>query len=286
MTKKPTDRESTEGSHDPARPGSGQTALITGASSGIGEVLAQRFAAAGFNLVLVARSADKLKALASSLAKAHEVKAWVAPADLSQPGAADKLAAAMKRARRPIDLLVNNAGVLEHGPFVDMPASRLQGLIALNISGLTDMLAHFVPPMVARGRGRVLNVASIAAFQPVPSLATYAATKAYVLSLTESMSQELQGTGVSITALCPGITATAMLQKAKQESAELGSMPAFLVGNADEVADQGFAACMAGDVICVPGVLNQATILAARATPRWLLRRVSGAMVRRLKPRA
>jgi NADP-dependent 3-hydroxy acid dehydrogenase YdfG len=145
-----------------------QTALITGASSGIGEALARRFARAGFNLVLVARSADKLAALASSLAKDHGIKAWVAPADLARPDAARQLAASMKRSRRPIDVLVNNAGVLEHGRFVDMPSTRHRELIDLNVTGLSEMLAQFVPAMVARGQGRVLNVASIAAFQPVP----------------------------------------------------------------------------------------------------------------------
>ncbi|HTT12107.1 MAG TPA: SDR family oxidoreductase [Burkholderiaceae bacterium] len=260
-----------------------QTALITGASSGIGAALATRFARGGFNLVLVARSAGKLKALATSLSAAHGVKSWVAPADLSQPGAAKKLAASMKRARRPIDVLVNNAGVLEYGPFVTMSSARHQRLIDLNVAGLTAMLAHFLPPMVARGRGRVLNVASIAAFQPVPSLATYAATKAYVLSLTESLSEELKGTGVSITALCPGITATHMLDAARRGASELKQLPGFVVGTADAVADEGFEACLGGEVIRVPGALNRAAALAAGATPKWLLRRVSGAMVRGIK---
>ncbi len=259
------------------------TALITGASSGIGEALAARFARGGYNLVLVARRVDKLKALAQTLAAEHGVKVWAAPADLCEPDAAQKLAAAMKRARRPIDVLVNNAGVLEHGPFAAMPAERHQQLIALNISGLTALLAQFVPPMLARGSGRVLNVASIAAFQPVPSLATYAATKAYVLSLTESLSEEWKGQGVTITALCPGITATNMLASAQQGSQQVGKLPQFLVGSAEAVADEGYEACLAGRVICVPGAMNQATILAARATPKWLLRRVSGALVRSLK---
>ena len=266
-----------------AHEGSGRIALITGASSGIGEALAHRFARGGYSLVLVARSADKLKALARSLAEAHGVKAWVAPADLSLPGAAARLAAAMARARRPIDVLVNNAGVLEHGAFAAMPAARHQELIALNVAGLTAMLAAFVPAMVARSQGRVLNVASIAAFQPVPMLATYAATKAYVLSLTESLSEELKGSGVTVTALCPGITATGMLAAAQQASAELSKLPAFFVGQADDVAHDGYTACHRGDVICVPGALNLAGTLAARATPKWLLRRVSGALVRRLK---
>jgi uncharacterized protein len=259
------------------------TALITGASSGIGEALAHCFARAGYNLVLVARSADKLKRLSAAIASEHGVKAWVAPADLSQADAAGALAASMKRARRPIDVLVNCAGVLEHGSFADMPASRHAELIALNISGLTALLAHFVPPMVARGQGKVLNVASIAAFQPIPRLATYAATKAYVLSLTESLAEELKGSGVTVTALCPGVTATSMLTTAAQASSELNKLPAILVGSAEEVAQQGFEACQRADVICVPGLLNRAATVAGRATPRWLLRRVSGALVRALK---
>lgn len=259
------------------------TVLITGASSGIGEALAARFAQAGHDLVLVARSADKLQALAKALKAEHGVKTWVAPADLSSPGAAEQLAASMRRSRRRIDVLVNNAGVLSHGPFVGMEAARHQQLIDLNVSGLTAMVAAFLPAMVERGAGRVLNVASIAAFQPVPLLATYAATKAYVLSLTESLSEELKGTGVTITALCPGITATNMLAGAQQESEQLGKLPQFVVGNAADVADQGFNACMKGEVICVPGVLNLAGTLAARATPKWLLRKVSGAVIRRLR---
>jgi uncharacterized protein len=259
------------------------TALITGASSGIGEALAECFAKAGYNLMLVARSADKLKALGKQLAADHGIKTWVAPADLSLPDAAQKLAVAMKRAKRPIDVLVNNAGILNHGAFVDMPAQYHHAMIDLNITGLTTMIAHFAPGMVARGQGRILNVASIAAFQPIPSLATYAATKAYVLSLTESLSEEFKGTGVRITALCPGITATNMFSGAKAESAQLANLPKFLIGDAEVVAQEGFDACMRGDAIKVPGAINQATIIASRATPKWLLRKVSGAMVRGMK---
>jgi uncharacterized protein len=256
------------------------TALVSGASSGIGEALAECFAKAGYNLVLVARSADKLRALAKSLADAHGVKAWTAPADLSQPDAAQNLAAAMTRAKRPIDVLVNCAGVLHHGAFANMPVQYHHGMIDLNITGLTSMVAHFAPAMVARGHGRILNVASIAAFQPIPSLATYAATKAYVLSLTESLSEEFKGSGVTITALCPGITATNMFSGAKAESSQLAKLPGFLIGEAKAVAQQGFDACMRGQTICVPGAINQASTIASRATPKWLLRRVSGAMVR------
>lgn len=264
-------------------PGRGQTALITGASSGIGAALAARFAAGGFNLVLVARRPGPLRALAAQLAAGHGVKAWVMPADLSQPDAPAALAAALRRARRRIDVLVNNAGLLEHGGFVAHAGAAHQQLIDLNVSGLTAMLAQFVPAMLRRGQGRVLNVASIAAFQPVPLLAVYAATKAYVLSLTESLSEEHKGSGVSFTALCPGITDTHMLDMARQGSAELRArLPDFVVGQAEDVAAEGYEACLAGEVIRVPGTLNLAAILAGRAAPKWLLRRVSGAVMRRM----
>jgi short-subunit dehydrogenase len=257
------------------------TALITGASSGIGEALARCFAADGHALVLVARSAGKLKALAAELETAHGVKVIVQPADLSEPDAPRLLAAALKRKRIAVDMLVNNAGVLEQGAFADMRPQRHQELIALNVAGLTGMLAHFLPPMQQRGFGCVLNVASIAAFQPVPTLATYAATKAYVLSLTESLAEELKGTGVTITALCPGITATGMLETAAAANDQLGRLPGFLVGDVDEVAMAGYKALLRGEVIRVPGVANLAATLAARATPKWLLRRVAGTVTRK-----
>jgi uncharacterized protein len=264
-------------------PAPSQTALITGASSGIGEALAHCFAQHGFNLVLVARSADKLKLLAKNLSKQYGVKAWVSATDLAQPDAAAKLASAMRRAGRPIDVLVNNAGVLEHGPFDQMPPDRHRAMIELNVSGLTQMVAQFAPAMIARGAGRILNVASIAAFQPIPSLATYAACKAYVLSFTESLSEEFKASGVTVTALCPGITATNMFSGAKAGSTQLNKLPKFLVGDADVVAREGFEACMRGEVIRVPGAINQAGMIAGRATPRWLVRRLGGAMVRALK---
>ncbi len=258
------------------------TALITGASSGIGEALARCFAADGHALVLVARSADKLEVLAAELAAAHGVKVIVQPADLSLPEAPKALAAALKRKRVVVDMLVNNAGVLEQGAFTGMRPERHQALIALNVAGLTGMLAHFLPPMQQRGFGRVLNVASIAAFQPVPTLATYAATKAYVLSLTESLAEELKGTGVTITALCPGVTATGMLETATAANDQLGKLPGFLVGDVNAVAEAGYKALMRGEVIRLPGVANLAATLAARATPKWLLRRVAGTVTRKL----
>jgi short-subunit dehydrogenase len=271
----------------PSTPGAGSftepqpgAVLVTGASSGIGEALARCFARGGHNLVLVARSGEKLRALGKSLGGEFGVRATVLQADLSLPGAAVRLAASLKRRRIVIDVLVNNAGLLEHGAFVKMRARRHQELIDLNVSGLTAMLAHFVPVIVERGHGRILNVASIAAYQPVPSLATYAATKAYVLSLSESLAEELRGSGVTVTALCPGITATQMLSGAVETTAQLARLPGFLVGDVATVAAEGYRACMDGEVIRVPGVLNLAATLVGRATPKWLLRRIAGAFGR------
>ena len=254
--------------------------MITGASSGIGEALARQFARDDYALVLVARSRDKLESLARELGNGNRAKVLLEPADLSQHGVAEALAAKLEAKDIQVDILVNNAGILEHGLFVDMPAAVHQGMIDLNISGLTEMLATFLPPMVERGQGRVLNVASIGAFQPVPSLATYAAGKAYVLSLTESLSEELKGSGVTVTALCPGITATNMVSGAQEKSSGLKKLPGFVIGDVDDVAAEGYRACLKGEVICVPGAVNLAATLAGRAVPKWLLRRVSGAMGR------
>jgi short-subunit dehydrogenase len=254
---------------------SSETTLITGASSGIGEALAREFARGGDNLVLVARSEDKLKRLCRELRHDHGIKATALPADLTQRTAARRIAGRLTADGLVVSTLVNNAGVLEHGRFIDIGAATHQRLVDLNISGMTAMLARFLPPMVERGQGRVLNVASIAAFQPVPSLATYAATKAYVLSLTESLSEELAGSGVTATALCPGVTDTNMVSGARERSEGL-YIPEFAIGDVEEVARQGYRACMRGEVICVPGIVNRVTTLGTRTAPKWLLRRVAG----------
>lgn len=256
-----------------------QTVLISGASSGIGEALAGEFARAGSDLVLVARNEEKLQQLAAQLAADHGVTTRVEALDLSRRNAASTLASRLGEQGIEIDILVNNAGVLEYGPFPDMASTSLQRMIDLNISGLTGLLDRFLPPMLERREGKILNVASIAAFQPVPSLAVYAATKAYVLSLSESLSEELRGSGVTITALCPGVTETNMVSGAREKNSGL-NIPGFLIGNVDDVARQGYRACMKGDVICVPGTLNQAATLASSSAPKWLTRRFSGLLGR------
>jgi short-subunit dehydrogenase len=252
------------------------TVLITGASSGIGEALAHRFAAGGCDLVLVARSADKLRALAAELSAAHGIKAWVEPKDLSKPDAAGELAATLARKRRRIDILVNNAGVVQVGGFVATPPERIRSLVDLNVVASTAMLAHFLPPMVARKHGRVLNVASLSSFLPVPSMATYAATKAYLLSITESLAEELRGTGVTITALCPGFTATSMMTSIQATNEATQRIPGMLVGDVGDVATAGYEACMKGEVVCVPGAMNRVGAVGGRALPKWMVRRIAG----------
>jgi hypothetical protein len=250
--------------------------LVTGASTGIGEGLARRFARAGHDLVLVARSGDKLKALAAELTERHGVSAVTIAADLARDGEAARLAAALKRRRLNIDILVNNAGVNHQGHFKDMAPAAQQEIIRLNVAAATDMLAHFIPPMVKRGHGRVLNVASTSSFVPVPFMATYAASKAFLLSLTESLSEELKDTGVTLTALCPGVTATPMMDTIGAGNPGFVKAIAFTVLDVKEVANAGYDACMRGQVIRIPGKVNLATTLSTRAVPKWVSRRVFG----------
>lgn len=260
-----------------------QTVLITGASSGIGEALAHCFAREHFDLILVARSRDKLEVLARALRQKHCVGVRVQVTDLSRPGAAGNLKAAIAKAPGHVDVLVNCAGVLEQGAFTALAPAKHQSIIDLNISGLTAMLSAFVPAMVDRGTGRVINVASVAAFQPVPTLATYAASKAYVLSLSESLAEELRDTGVTVTALCPGITDTNMLRQATGANDKLGRLPGFLIGDVEQVAEIAFKTCMAGDAICVPGAINRVAMVASRGIPKWLVRRIGGFLERKLR---
>ncbi|CAJ1411970.1 unnamed protein product [Effrenium voratum] len=257
-----------------------EATLITGASGGIGEALAGEFAKGGSNLILVARSKDKLEAIAARLMDEHGIAAIALPADLSIPNAGRKLYEAVISMGVHVETLVNNAGVLEMGAFADISTKRHLELTHLNITTLTELTSLFVPGMVERKDGRILNVASIAAFQPIPSLATYAATKAYVLSLTESLSEELKPHGITATALCPGVTATDMVASAKESNETAAKIPDFMVSDVAGVAAEGYAACVKGEVIRVPGMVNLAAAVAGRASPRWLVRAVSGALGR------
>ena len=252
--------------------------LVTGASSGIGEAMAVQFARHGHDLVIVARSKDKLKALAADLQKKYDVQVCVIATDLGVQGAPEKLLAAIKRRKLAVDILVNNAGINEAGAFVTMPLKRSQEIIALNVAAATAMLSCFVPPMVKRGHGRVLNIASTSSFVPVPNMATYAASKAYLLSITESLSVELGGTGVTVTALCPGVVATDMMDSIQSADPDFAKSISFNVLDAAHVATEGYDACMSGSVVHVPGLTNKLTAVFSRVLPKRMVRLVTGKM--------
>lgn len=248
------------------------TALITGASAGIGQHLARVFASNGHNLILVARREAPMQTLADELTGLYDVAIDVEALDLSGEHAADHLFNTL--ADREIDILVNNAGVLTGGRFNTMDETAINNMMTLNISVLTQLCHRFSQPMVERGAGRILNVSSVAAFQPVPKLAVYAATKAYVLSLSESLSIEMRKKGVSVTALCPGYTDTEMLRGPIAKSTGKVRIPEFAVLDPKRVAEDAYNACMAGDAVKVPGIGYAATMATTRLIPKWMLRRI------------
>src|SRR5271166_4002120 len=191
-----------------------KTALITGASFGIGAEFARIFAREGYHLVLVARTADKLRQIASELEKAHGTRSLILATDLSDPGAAAYVLDQTMRASIQVDVLVNNAGFGQYGLFAENDLEECLRQIQLNVTTLTHLTRLYLPAMIERKSGGILNVASAAAFQPGPLMAVYFATKAYVLHFSEALSNELNGTGVTVTCLCPGPTATEFLKRA------------------------------------------------------------------------
>ena len=183
-----------------------KTALVTGASSGIGAAYARALAAQGYDLILVARRADRLQALADEVKQAHGHRAEVLPADLLRREAPAELVAGVAALGMQVDLLVNNAGMGVHGPFADATAEDDLRMIDLNITSLTALTRAFAPAMIARRSGAIINVASTAAFQAIPFMGVYAATKAYVLSFSEAIAEELRPHGITVQCLCPGAT--------------------------------------------------------------------------------
>jgi short-subunit dehydrogenase len=260
------------------------TVLITGASSGIGEAMAVVFAQHQYNLILVARNQQKLEALASKLQQEYSVEVKVRICDLSSLNNIKSLCDELHNDKTLIDVLVNNAGTVEHGSFVEIQPSEHQRIVQLNVGAITSLLAYLLPPMVARGKGRVLNIASLGAFQPLPSVSTYAATKAFVLSLSEALAEEVRGTGVTVTAVCPGLTATNMVATAQQKSPALRRIPRFVFADAQSVAQKAFKACQNGDTLVVPGFKNNLASVLSRATPKWLVRIITGIVGRATLP--
>src|SRR5580704_272179 len=219
------------------------TALITGASGGIGEELARIFAAHKHDLVLVARTEDKLQSLSAELSRAHGIQSRVLAADLSDPAAPPRLFQALQDQRVTIDALVNNAGFGMRGAYAEVDYEIEARMIQLNVAAVAHLTRLFLPGMLERRSGKILNVASTAAFVPGPFMAVYYASKAFVLSFSEALSNEVQGTGVSVTVLCPGATRTEFAQAAGIADSELFRGP--VMGGA-EVAQIGYDAMMAG----------------------------------------
>ena len=249
-----------------------ETALITGASGGIGEELARLLAAGGSDVVLVARSVGKLTALAEELSRGHGVRATVVSEDLSAADAAQRIARRLTDENIALDILVNNAGFATYGPFTETSADEEAQLLQVNIVALTALTKLFLPAMVRRGRGRVLNVASTAAFQPGPLMAVYYASKAYVLSFSEALSNETEGTGVTVTCLCPGLTRTGFQARAQMEESKL--LSTLGVMSARDVARAGYDGMMAGRAIVIPGLSNKIGVQVIRFAPRALVRRI------------
>jgi uncharacterized protein len=246
------------------------TALVTGASMGIGLELAREFAANGHDLVLVARSREKLDELARELMERNRVRAFVAPADLRDPDAPARLFELVEREGVTVDYLVNNAGFGATGRFVETDPRRSVEMIAVNVTALTALTALFGKGMALRRRGGVLNVASTAGFQPGPGMAVYYATKAYVVSFTEAVAHELGPSGVHVTAFCPGPVDTEFAKTAGNAESVLFKMGA---AKPDAMARTAYRSFMKRKVLVVPGLANWLGVQLLRLSPRALVRR-------------
>jgi len=249
----------------------GETALITGASSGFGAEFAKLFARDGYNLVLVARSEDALNTLDDQLRAKYGVRVRVLPKDLALPAAPDEIFATLRDEVIPVDVLVNNAGFATYGPFAEIALQTEMDMLKVNMLALTHLTKLFLPGMLAQRRGKILNVASTAAFQPGPLMAAYYATKAYVLFLSEAIAEEVRGSGVTVTALCPGPARTGFQRRANMEDSRLVS---GRIMDARTVAVAGYRAMQQGRTVVIPGLRNRLLALTPRLGPRWLAARV------------
>jgi short-subunit dehydrogenase len=251
-----------------------KTALVTGASSGIGLEMARILARDGLDLVLVARRRHKLEALARELSVTHGVSARVIAKDLARRASSAEIAGELEDERVTIDVLVNNAGLGLYGRFWKTDLARQLEVVEVNLVALTDLTGRFLPGMVSRRRGRIVNVASTAAFQPGPHMAVYYATKAYVLSFSEALAEELSETGVTVTALCPGPTSTEFQQAAGLEDTWLIRGP--LTMDAASAARAGWDGARRGKRVVIPGLGNRLLKEAVRFSPRRLVTAAAG----------
>ncbi len=252
-----------------------QVAVITGASSGLGEQFAHRFARDGIDVVLVARNTARLEALSERL-RLHKISRFVIGADLSSPDGAQKLFDEIAARGLTVEYLVNNAGVGSTGAFLEQPLVGEAEMVELNCNSLLKLTHLFARPMVQRGHGRVLNIASTAGFQPGPYMATYYATKAFVVSFSEALAHELQRTGVTVTCYCPGATATEFGARSGNEKTRLFQRPG--VAKAEDVVHDAFEAMMRGEVLAVHGLLNWVAMQSVRFSPRAVVRAIAASL--------
>lgn len=243
-------------------------ALVTGASGGLGADMARILAARGFPLVVSARNRVLLEELAREVGEAHGTPVRVVPMDLSRPGSGHELADAVERLGVPVEVLVNNAGFGQWGAWMEQDPDEEAAMLRLNVEALTVLARRMAPGMVAQGYGRILNVGSVAGFFPGPFMAVYYATKAYVLSFSEALAEELRGTGVTVTCLCPGPVRTGFQDRA---ALRLPPGSSLAVVESREVARAGIEGMFRGRVRVIPGFLNKLTVWAPRFLPRTLV---------------
>jgi uncharacterized protein len=248
-------------------------ALITGASSGLGEAMARELAQRGHGVVLVARSEERLRALAAELAGAHGVRAETVPCDVTDPAARDRLEAEVARLGLRVDVLVNNAGFGTYEPFVETPRERVLEEVRVNTEAVADLTARWLPGMVQRGAGAVLITASTAGFQPLPGNAVYSAGKSFALTFAEAIGHEVKGRGVTVTALCPGPVKTGF-QDASGAHDFAAGLPKPLWRTPAQVAAAGIDGLERGRRVVVPGAPNRVLATLGRPSPRPIVMRV------------
>lgn len=244
-----------------------QTVLITGASGGIGYDFAKEFASHGYDVVLVARNQAKLEQVAQELIAAHGIQATILAQDLNAAGAPQIIFDQLEQAGITIDVLVNNAGFASYGFFHELDLQKELDMVQLNVAVLVHLTHLFLPGMVARHQGKILNLASTAAFQPGPLMAVYYATKAFVLSFSEAIANELEGTGVTVTALCPGPTESGFQARAAMQDSKLVQNGLM---DAATVAKDGYMGLLEGKTVIIPGLFNKIGAVAPRFVPRKL----------------
>jgi hypothetical protein len=248
-------------------PSVSSTALVTGASSGIGAAIATELASRGYSLILVARREERLQSLATDLRGEHDVEAEIVTADLGKESERDRLQTELGGHGRAVELLVNNAGFGHQADFATSPRERMVEMVRVNVEAVVDLTSRFLGPMVERGRGSVINVASTGAFQPLPGSAVYGASKSFVLSFSEAIRTELRGTGVTVTAVCPGPVKTEFTEVAGVGGLEERT-PGAVWMSAEDIARQAVDGAKHDKRVVVPGMLNRATALAGQHSPR------------------